>query len=281
LRSFKPEQKVSQPEFLAMLIRAYQPSDFTMVEKGGWDWSYNQYAYENGWIELSWRVGDPPLHPDVVSRGEVAKILTNASGRNYNLNDSIQFLLESGMSQGKEDSSIRGYLQDDTLTRAEAVAFILNVKSKLDILYMRPLTEESYSHQSLYVTPAENWKLVVAKNDEGPEIIYSALSFDSPSQGYTKVSQAYFTIKGKILQKRGEGLTINIEKKKENGFVKVNTDEVLFTNAEIDTNIELNEGAGLYRITISTDANINHRAGALKKITMFYVDYVPDFVPTK
>jgi hypothetical protein len=68
---------------------------------------------------------------------------------------------------------------------------------------MTPLDEETYTNQSLQLTPAENWKLVIAKNDEGPEILYSSLSFDSPSQGYTKVIQANFNIKGKILQQNG------------------------------------------------------------------------------
>jgi hypothetical protein len=125
--SFKPEQMVSQSEFVAMLIRAYKPSDFTMNEDTSWDWPYQQYAYENGWIKLGWTIGDPPLHSEVMTRGEVAKILTNVSGRNYNLKDSIQFLLDSGLSQGKEGRSIRGYHKDDTLTRAEAVTFIQNL----------------------------------------------------------------------------------------------------------------------------------------------------------
>jgi hypothetical protein len=82
------------------------------------------------------------------------------------------------------------------------------------------------------------WKLVVDQDSEGPEISYSILSFSSPSQGYTKVNQANFPIQGKLLKQNGNGLTINIERKKENGFVKLNSSEALFTNAEVNQSID-------------------------------------------
>jgi hypothetical protein len=270
--SFKPEQKVSQSEFLAMLIRSYQPSDLLKDPNADWNFSYDRYAIMNGWLKNGWSIGDPPLDTSVESRGKVAKLLTNASGRNYNMNDSIQFLLDSGLSQGQTEKSIKGYNKDATLTRAEAVTFIKNVKSRLDMLYQSPVAEDAYSIQSLNLTPAENWKLVFDQDSEGPEISYSILSFSSPSQGYTKVNQANFPIQGKLLKQNGNGLTIDIEKKKENGFVKVNSIEALFTNAAVNQSIDLNDGEGLYRITIYTDADVHHKAGSAK-ITMFYIDY--------
>jgi hypothetical protein len=270
--SFKPEQKVSQSEFLAMLIRTYQPADLINDPTEEWDSSYNRYALMNGWLKNGWMAGDPPIDPSVESRGKVAKLLTNASGRNYNINDSIQYLLDSGLSQGQTEKSIKGYNKDANLNRAEAVTFIKNVKSKLEMLYRSPLKEEVYNKISLKLTPAENWKLVIAQDEEAPEISYSIMSFSSPSQGYTEVNQTEFPIQGKLLKQNGKGLTIGIEKKQENGFVKVGTKEALFTNEAIDSSIELNDGEGLYRIVIYTDADVHHSVGEAP-ITMFYIDY--------
>lgn len=85
-------------------------------------------------------------------RKYAAKLIANASGRNYDFDDSIQYLLDSGLSEGKTDPTVPGFRGDDLLTRAEAVTFIQHVRSKLDSLY--PSSESIHEYDPATVISA-------------------------------------------------------------------------------------------------------------------------------
>jgi hypothetical protein len=137
--TFKPEENVSQSEFLAMLIRAYTPTDFTPVsDPTNWDKSYIDYA-----VHMGWKTTAP--NKLSLSRGTVSLYLTEATGKNYNMNDAIQYLLDLGVSNGKTSNSIDGFEKDAAVTRAEAVTFIERLKQKFNQLSSSPATEQKYN----------------------------------------------------------------------------------------------------------------------------------------
>lgn len=143
--SFKPSQNVEQAEFIAMLVRAFQPSDFDPTsETGEWSVPYTRYANKMGWnLRTPSSLGG---HKSSIylNRGMVAEYLANATGKKYSIEDSIQYLLDLGLSDGKTENSLSGFQKGDQVTRIEAITFIQRLKKQLNTLQASPSTEEKY-----------------------------------------------------------------------------------------------------------------------------------------
>jgi uncharacterized protein YkwD len=123
--TFRPDNSVSEPEFLAMLLRAYPEVKLTNAAAGTpWYKPYYDMADSRKW---------PLVHNTDAAkfnRGQVALIVASAQKGAISMNDSISYLLENGLSQGKTAATLAGYQAADRLSRAEAVQFIRNVKQK-------------------------------------------------------------------------------------------------------------------------------------------------------
>lgn len=123
--TFRPDQSVSEPEFLAMLLRAYPDQPVPPASKGAaWFEPYYSIADKQKW---------PVLHKTESSqynRGSVARLIAATQKGTLSLDDSIQYLLDRGLSQGKSAATVEGFQAEDKLSRAEAVQFIRNLKLK-------------------------------------------------------------------------------------------------------------------------------------------------------
>lgn len=147
--SFKPNQNVEQAEFIAMLIRAFQPSDFDATsETGEWSISYIRYANKMGWNVITPSSLGGHKSYIYLNRGMAAKLLVNATGKNFSMDDSIQYLLDIGLAKGKTDTSIEGFKKGDEVTRAEAITFIQRLKQVISNLQSTPSTEKIYIPQT-------------------------------------------------------------------------------------------------------------------------------------
>lgn len=71
---------------------------------------------------------------DKYSRGEVATLIAYLAGKEVSADEAIQYLLDRGLAKGKTSNTVTGFGAKDSLTRAEAVTFIKNVKDKLPSL---------------------------------------------------------------------------------------------------------------------------------------------------
>ncbi|GAB6991812.1 S-layer homology domain-containing protein [Paenibacillus pini] len=161
--NFKPNQRVNQSEFVAMLIRAFKPSDLpTQLASDRWDAPYLKHARALGWKTSTQSTS--------FTRGKAALLLTNASGKNYNMNDSIQYLLDLGLAEGKTVKTVKGFQQNDTLTRTEAVTFIERLRQRMDTLQISPSTEQKYNradHLIVYKNTSYDFSLTLPKSWEG------------------------------------------------------------------------------------------------------------------
>jgi hypothetical protein len=59
----------------------------------------------------------------------IAEIVAAVNGISKSGSEAIQYLLDAGYSQGKTAATIEGYHGEEPVTRAEAVAFIMNLKA--------------------------------------------------------------------------------------------------------------------------------------------------------
>ncbi len=136
--TFRPNSPISRDEFITMLIRAYKPVDLKGPSGNG-SWADPYWAYA---AELDWK----PNNGDsfAFTRGEAAQYLVNATGKTYNVEDSVQYLLDLGLSDGKNGKHLNGYEKDGKLTRAEAVAFIERFQLRYSILHASPEPESKY-----------------------------------------------------------------------------------------------------------------------------------------
>jgi hypothetical protein len=182
--TFKPNQAVNQNEFVAMLIRALQPDFKPTTEPSNWATPFMAYATKKGWRVTS---TDRSL-----SRGMVAQILTNATGKNYNVEDSIQYLLDLGLTEGKTAKSVEGFKKGDSLSRAEAVTFIQRFKQKYNQLQSTPATEEKYDdHRIVYLNDKYNFKIKLPKNNwEGKYEVKEETKDSSRADGFAFIDKA-------------------------------------------------------------------------------------------
>lgn len=133
---FGPDRKVSEPEFLAMLIRTFAPNAATSPAdqsgSGLWYEPYYIYAQEKNWMLVN--------RPDAsqYNRGHVARLIASAQGSPLPLKEAVELLLDEGLSQGKYAATVEGYASQESLTRAEAVQFLRNAKEQGLVLKSAP-----------------------------------------------------------------------------------------------------------------------------------------------
>lgn len=123
--TFKPNNKVNEAEFLALLIGAYHPSDFTATP-GTSHWADSFYTYAN-----TMHYPSSVNRDATVSRTHVAEMVAATQGVNYKGADAIKYLLVNGLAKGKGGApTVENFKGNDGLARGESVAFIKNVMEK-------------------------------------------------------------------------------------------------------------------------------------------------------
>ncbi len=153
--TFHPDGTVKPNEFVAMLIRAYQPADIKL-NAGTKDWAEPYLAY---WQKLGWEL---PSSKSGLTRGEAAIMMINAAGKEMTLQNAIEYLLASGISEGKADGTAAGFKPADPLTRAEAITFLKRFKEVNAKLHVKPLQDTF-----LYENQTYNFTLRLPKSWEG------------------------------------------------------------------------------------------------------------------
>ncbi|CCQ96470.1 Copper amine oxidase domain-containing protein (modular protein) [[Clostridium] ultunense Esp] len=125
--TFRPNQPVTEAEFVALLVRAYHP-EIVGDMNGYWAEGYYNTArmlnYPISGIDRK-EVRDKPI-----TRSKVAEILSSAEGVNFSGDDAVQYILAYGISKGNDPKkkSIESYKGNSPLTRAESLQFIYNLK---------------------------------------------------------------------------------------------------------------------------------------------------------
>ncbi|MCR2805802.1 S8 family peptidase [Paenibacillus soyae] len=123
--SFKPNKPVSEAEFLAMLLRAFEP-DLSLVQGERWADSYYARAKALRYPVKSYTSLTP--RGTIIARRQVAELISSTDGVRFSGDDAIHYLLAFGLAEGKQAApSIEGFNGAKGLTRAEALQFVRNV----------------------------------------------------------------------------------------------------------------------------------------------------------
>jgi hypothetical protein len=138
--TFKPNNNVTEAEFLALLIRAYEGKK----ENGKNHWADPYYDFA---IKMNYPTNgadDLAKRNWIITRTQVAEIIAGTQGVNYTGRDAIHYLLLHGLAQGRDPNNITiaNFGGEESLTRAEAVQFIRNLYEAAGVteLKSRPVT---------------------------------------------------------------------------------------------------------------------------------------------
>ncbi|WP_172255700.1 S8 family serine peptidase [Saccharibacillus deserti] len=126
---FKPGSTVTESEFLAMLIRAFEPEVKNAVS-GTWSNTYYTRAKQ---LNLPLKgYSSKTARGQKLTRVQVAELLASANGVERTGNDAIRYVLSSGIASGssKTQKTVASFKGNATLTRAEALQFIKNLTEK-------------------------------------------------------------------------------------------------------------------------------------------------------
>ncbi|OUS68002.1 hypothetical protein B1748_35030 [Paenibacillus sp. MY03] len=136
--SFRPDDKVTEIEFLAMMLRAY--GSVTRKDELASDWSRSYYNHAE---RLGWPVTFNNQRGQF-NRGQAALLIAAAAnGKSYNRDEAIQWLLDSGISQGRSSATIAGYEAGGGVKRAEALTFVYMMKEKVAALSDKRIQKSS------------------------------------------------------------------------------------------------------------------------------------------
>ncbi|WP_127530227.1 WG repeat-containing protein [Paenibacillus kobensis] len=123
---FRPDAVVTEPEFLAMLLRAFP--DIQVPEKAaGAAWSAPYYAVAKtyNWPVLNSTSGKG------FNRGQVAMLLSASQGFAFrDTKGAIQYVLDLNIAGGKTSRTVEGFGSSDQLKRSEAITLIHNLKER-------------------------------------------------------------------------------------------------------------------------------------------------------
>ncbi|WP_172195200.1 S-layer homology domain-containing protein [Saccharibacillus qingshengii] len=146
--TFKPDKTVSEEEFLSMLIRAYGDVPDT-TNPPYWSSKYYTKAKSLNYPVSTQRTA-------VITRTKVAEIVAGTQGKNYSGTNAIKYMLANGLASGKSGSTVAGYQGSDSLTRAEAVAFIKRVIDNRASDELLPRPSKPSSEEGLGLVPEGN-----------------------------------------------------------------------------------------------------------------------------
>ncbi|MEJ8303929.1 S-layer homology domain-containing protein, partial [Saccharibacillus sacchari] len=126
---FKPGATVTESEFLAMLIRAFEPNVKNSTS-GTWSNTYYARAKQLGLPTKG--ATSKTSRSQTITRVQVAEMLASANGQSYTGNQAIQYLLSTGIASGssKTTKTVASFKGNASLTRAEALQFIKNLTEK-------------------------------------------------------------------------------------------------------------------------------------------------------
>lgn len=149
--TFRPEQKVTEAEFLVMLLRAY-PNVLTPAVASDAPWYASAYELA---MDYRWPVIHELTAANQFDRGRVALLIAASQGRTGIENEAIQYLLDQGLARGKTSATVGGYDAPGKLSRAEAVTFIRNLKDQGAVLREAPKSKAAFSVKGLAVGQTE------------------------------------------------------------------------------------------------------------------------------
>lgn len=143
--TFKPDNPVSEAEFFAMLFKLYADSDMVKrldseggtpyYDRGAWSDKYYRFAGTLN-LDVDASIKNIKLRDQPMTWLQAARFVSGLGGRSYSDDEAIRYMINMGYSAEKAES----YARNETLTRADAIVFLKNLKELGFEVWCKPLT---------------------------------------------------------------------------------------------------------------------------------------------
>lgn len=123
--TFKPNAVITEAQFLAMLLRVYEPDLISQTSDKPWTAPYYSLAAEKNYPVSS----EQSKKNEPILRQTAAELMAATQGVHYTGNQAIKYLLAHQLANGQnpKEKTVLSFKGELTLTRAEAVTLIKNV----------------------------------------------------------------------------------------------------------------------------------------------------------
>lgn len=178
--NFRPNDTVTEAQFLIMLLRTYKVDDESYApkkKKHAADGAY-QVAKERGLLLFSTRAGNASFRDKPMNRYRAAGLIASADGVNFDFTEAVDYVLARDYMRGTQGNQNSTFGSNDTITRAQAAVILMKLQSEMKQLVGAPssitprtkLPEDLFPE--IYVKPVlENRTLIAEFKADGTLVV--------------------------------------------------------------------------------------------------------------
>ncbi|SLK16166.1 MULTISPECIES: CAP domain-containing protein [unclassified Paenibacillus] len=173
---FRPEDSVSEAQFLIMLLRTYKVDDESYASKKKKHWAEGAYkvATARNLLLFSSSPGKSDFRDKPINRYRAAGLIASADGVNFDFLNAVNYVLAHNYMRGTEGNQSWMFGSNDIVTRAQATVILMQLQSSMKQLVGAPksVTSEKKLPEHLfpevYIKPALGSKtLIVEFHEDG------------------------------------------------------------------------------------------------------------------
>ncbi|WP_337035150.1 S-layer homology domain-containing protein [Paenibacillus illinoisensis] len=169
---FRPEDSVSEAQFLIMLLRTYKVDDESYAskkKKKHWAEGAYKVATDRNLLLFSARPGKSDFRDKPINRYRVAGLIASANGVNFDFSQAVDYVLANDYMRGIEGNQNKMFGSNDIVTRGQAAVILMQLKSGMKQLVGAPKKVTSDKKlpdnpfPEVYIKPALGSKTLIAE----------------------------------------------------------------------------------------------------------------------
>ncbi|MEK4277654.1 CAP and S-layer homology domain-containing protein [Paenibacillus sp. FSL R7-0026] len=168
---FRPEDSVSEAQFLIMLLRTYKVDDESYASKKKKHWAEGAYkvATARNLLLFSTSPGKSDFRDKPINRYRAAGLIASADGVNFDFSNAENYVLAHNYMRGTEGNQSWMFGSNDIVTRAQAAVILMQLQSGMKQFVGAPksVTSEKKLPERLfpevYIKPALSSKTLIVE----------------------------------------------------------------------------------------------------------------------
>lgn len=168
---FRPDDSVSEAQFLTMLLRAYKIDDESYASKKKSHWAEGAYkvAAARNLLLFSTRPGKADFRDKPINRYRAAGLIASADGVNFDFPYAVNYVLARDYMRGTEGNQSWTFGSDDIVTRGQAAVILMRLQSGMKQISGAPKSVTSKDKlpedlvPEVYVKPKLSGKTLIAE----------------------------------------------------------------------------------------------------------------------
>ncbi|MGF6352221.1 uncharacterized protein YkwD [Paenibacillus sp. 4624] len=208
---FRPEDSVSEAQFLIMLLRTYKIDDESYASKKKKHWAEGAYnvAKARNLLLFSSGPGKSEFRDKPINRYRAAGLIASMDGVNFDFPYAVNYVLAHNYMRGTQGNQSSMFGSNDIVTRAQAAVILMHLQSNMKQLVGAPKLVTSEEKQAehlfpeVYIKPALGSKtLIVEFGTDGRLLVEGKFTDQASKQLEIQIDQHLDNVQtGKLLEK--------------------------------------------------------------------------------